>query len=128
MPQIPGIHWEVVVSRPTSAAFATQIILRRIVLIAAGTFFLIGLFFWLTLTFLVIQPIERLAPISEAIGLTQPLSNEEKNYLIKQARRDDQIGHLIRSVMRMEEFHRGTNERTSHTLGNQYGSDLQPRA
>jgi PAS domain S-box-containing protein len=101
--QIPGIHWEVVVSRPTSAAFATQIILRRIVLIAAGTFFLIGLLFWLTLAFLVIQPIERLAPISEAIGLTQPLSNEEKNYLTKQARRDDQIGHLFRSVMRMED-------------------------
>ncbi|HLO18615.1 MAG TPA: cache domain-containing protein, partial [Anaerolineales bacterium] len=101
--RITNIGWEVVVSRPTSAAFATQIILRRIVLIAAGTFILIGLFFWLTLTFRVIQPIERLAPISESIGLNQPISQEEQNHLIKQARRGDQIGHLIRSIMKMEE-------------------------
>jgi PAS domain S-box-containing protein len=100
---ITGIGWEVVVSRPTSAAFATQIILRRIVLVAAGTFILIGLFFWLTLTFRVIQPIERLAPISESIGLNRPLSHEEQKHLVKHARRGDQIGHLIRSVMRMQD-------------------------
>ncbi|HLO14822.1 MAG TPA: ATP-binding protein, partial [Anaerolineales bacterium] len=101
--QTTDINWEVVVSRPTSAAFATQIILRRIVLIAAGTFILIGLFFWLTLTFRVIQPIERLVPISESIGLNRPLSQEEQNQLIKQARRGDQIGHLIRSILNMED-------------------------
>jgi PAS domain S-box-containing protein len=101
--QIPGIQWDVVVSRPTSAAFATQIILRRIVLIAAATFILIGLFFWLALTLQVLQPIERLAPISESIGLNQSISQEEQNYLIKQARRGDQIGHLIRSILNMKD-------------------------
>ena len=101
--QIPGIKWDVVVSRPTSAAFATQIILRRIVLIAAGTFILIGLFFWMTLTLRVIQPIERLTPISESIGLNQSISQNEQNYLIKQARRVDQIGHLIRSILNMKD-------------------------
>ncbi len=101
--QIVGIEWQVIVSRPTSAAFATQIILQRIVLVAAATFILIGLFFWLTLTYRVIQPIERLAPISESIGLNRPLSEEEQNHLIKQARRGDQIGHLIRSIMKMED-------------------------
>ena len=100
---ITGIHWDVVVSRPTSAAFATQIVLRKIVLVAAGTFILIGLFFWLTLTFLVIQPIERLAPISESIGLNQPISKEDQDHLIKQARRGDQIGHLIRSILNMKD-------------------------
>ena len=100
---ISRINWDVVVSRPTEAAFSTQIILRRIVLVAAATFILIGLFFWLTLTFRVIQPIERLAPISESIGLNQPISQEQQNHLIKEARRKDQIGHLIRSIMKMEE-------------------------
>jgi PAS domain S-box-containing protein len=100
---VTNIDWQVIVSRPTSAAFATQIILRRIVQIAAGTFFLIGLFFWATLTLRVIRPIEKLAPISESIGLNQPISEEQQEHLLSQARRNDQIGDLIRSVLRMRD-------------------------
>jgi PAS domain S-box-containing protein len=100
---VSNINWEVIVSRPTAAAFATQIILRRIVLIAAATFLLIGLFFWATLTIRVIRPIERLAPISESIGLNQPISQEEQTHLLAESQRHDQIGHLIRSIIRMRE-------------------------
>jgi PAS domain S-box-containing protein len=100
---VADINWEVIVSRPTSAAFATQIILRRIVLIAAGTFLLIGLFFWGTLTLRVIRPIERLAPISESIGLNQPISQEDQQLLQSEAQRSDQIGHLIRSILHMKD-------------------------
>ena len=100
---VSNINWEVVVSRPTAAAFATQIILRRIVLIAAATFLLIGLFFWATLTMRVIRPIERLAPISESIGLNQPLSQDEQTHLLGESKRSDQIGHLIRSIIRMRD-------------------------
>jgi PAS domain S-box-containing protein len=100
---VSEIDWEVVVSRPTSAAFATQIILRRIVLIAAATFLLIGLFFWATLTIRVIRPIERLAPISEAIGLNQPISQADQQHLYLESNRSDQIGHLIRSILHMKD-------------------------
>jgi PAS domain S-box-containing protein len=100
---VADIDWQVIVSRPTSAAFATQIILRRIVQIAAVTFLLIGLFFWGTLTLRVIRPIERLAPISESIGLNQPISEQEQQHLLSQAQRSDQIGHLIRSIIRMKD-------------------------
>ena len=100
---VPKVNWQVIVSRPTSAAFATQIILRRIVLVAAGTFLLIGLFFWGTLTVRVIRPIERLAPISEAIGLNQPISQEDKKHLISESKRNDQIGHLNQSILRMKD-------------------------
>ncbi|RPJ29117.1 MAG: GAF domain-containing protein [Chloroflexi bacterium] len=100
---VSTINWEVIVSRPTSAAFATQIILRRIVQIAAATFLLIGLFFWGTLTLRVIRPIERLAPISESIGLNQPISQAEQAHLLSQSQRNDQIGHLIRSIIRMKD-------------------------
>ena len=99
---VSNINWQVIVSRPTSAAFATQIILRRIVIVAAGTFILIGLFFWGTLTIRVIRPIERLAPISEAIGRNQPLSAEDLNHLVNASKRGDQIGHLIQSIIRMK--------------------------
>ena len=100
---VSRIHWEVIVSRPTAAAFATQIILRRIVLIAAATFLLIGLFFWGTLSIRVIRPIERLAPISESIGLNQPISPEDQKQLLSGSQRNDQIGHLIRSIIRMKD-------------------------
>lgn len=99
--EVPSIQWQVVVSRPVTAAFTTQIMLRRIVLIAAGTFLLIGLFFWLTLTTRVIRPIEQLAPISETIGERQSISKDERSLLLKYARRNDQIGHLIRSIIHM---------------------------
>ncbi|MDL1910088.1 GAF domain-containing protein [Chloroflexi bacterium CFX6] len=100
---VSNINWQVIVSRPTSNAFATQIMLRRIVLVAAGTFVLIGLFFWGALTVRVIRPIERLAPISEAIGLNQPISNEDQRHLISESKRSDQIGHLNQSILRMKD-------------------------
>ncbi len=100
---VPKVNWQVLVSRPTSAAFATQIFLRRIVLVAAGTFILIGLFFWGTLTVRVIRPIERLAPISEAIGLNQPISQEDQKHLISESKRNDQIGHLNQSILRLKD-------------------------
>jgi len=98
---VSGIGWKVVVSRPIAAAFTTQIFLRQIVLAVAGSFLLIGLFFWLALAFRVIQPIERLAPISESIGTKQGISKEERSLLLRQAGRGDQIGHLIRSIIQM---------------------------
>ena len=100
---VADINWQVIVSRPTAAAFATQIILRRIVQVAAATFLLIGLFFWVTLTVRVIRPIERLGPISESIGLNQPISQQEQEHLVSQSLRNDQIGHLIRSIIRMKD-------------------------
>lgn len=99
---IPEIQWGVVVSRPTQNAFATRIFLRQIVVVAASTFILIGLFFWGALTLRVIIPVERLAPASEAIGKNQPLSPEERAVIEKQAKRLDQIGHLTRSILEME--------------------------
>lgn len=100
---IGDVGWGVVASSPTSAAFSTQIILQRITAIAAATFVLIGLFFWGTLSRRVINPIEGLVPISQAIGENKPLTLEERGHLKHLARRTDQIGHLIQSILRMED-------------------------
>ncbi len=100
---IPGINWTVVVSRPTSVAFATQGVLERIAAVAAVTFILIGLFFWAVLSARVIRPIERLAPISEAIGANQTISVEARAQVHSIAQREDQIGHLVRSILRLED-------------------------
>jgi len=100
---IENINWEVVVSRPTAQAFSTQIILRRVVLVATLTFVIIGLFFWGALANRVIRPIEKLVPISEAIGQNQSIEAEQRQQLVQLAARNDQIGHLIRSIMSMED-------------------------
>lgn len=101
---IPEIGWGVIISRLTVSAFATQIFLRRVVIIATATFVLIGLFFWRTLTIRVIAPIERLAPTSEAIGLNKPIQPEDREILEEQADRRDQVGHLTRSILKVEEL------------------------
>ncbi len=101
---IPEIGWGVIISRPTATAFSTQIFLRQVVIVAATTFLLIGLFFWWMLSLRVVTPIERLAPTSEAIGMNKPISPEDRKILEKQAKRSDQVGNLTRSILRMEEL------------------------
>ncbi|MGB7873700.1 MAG: ATP-binding protein [Anaerolineales bacterium] len=101
---IPEIGWGVIISRPTATAFSTQIFLRRIVLAAAATFVLVGLFFWRMLKLRVVTPIERLAPTSEAIGMNKPIRPEDREILETQARRSDQVGNLTRSILHLEEL------------------------
>src|SRR3990172_4383552 len=99
---IPSVEWGVIISRPTANAFATRIILQRITQVAMATFVLIGLAFWGILSWRVINPIEKLAPISEAIGLNQEIEQGQRAQIEKMSRRADQIGNLIRSILRME--------------------------
>jgi len=99
---IPSVDWGVIISRPTANAFATRIILQRITQVAVATFILIGLAFWGILSWRVINPIEKLAPISEAIGLSQEIEQSQRTEIEKMSRRGDQIGNLIRSILRME--------------------------
>lgn len=101
---IPSGSWAAIVSRPTQMAYASK---RTINYVALGTvffFLLIGLFFWLTLTRNVIKPIEELANVSQAIGedprLRRPPQRPQLDIL---AQRSDQIGHLVRSILRMEQ-------------------------
>lgn len=100
---IPTLGWGVVISRPTADAFATQIILERITQVSAATFLLIGLAFWGILSIRVIRPIEKLAPVSEAIGLNQEIEANQRTQIERMSKRGDQIGHLIRSILRMED-------------------------
>jgi len=99
---IPNAGWTVIVSRPVSVAFASQITLHRLTLGSMFVFIVIGLVFWLTLNRRVITPIERLAPVSEAIGMNQNIGADDRLRLQILARRRDQIGHLIQSIFRME--------------------------
>jgi signal transduction histidine kinase len=99
---IPSVNWGVIISRPTSSAFAARMFLTTITAITIATFLLIGLAFWGILSWRVINPIEKLTPISESIGLNQELGKTQRMQIEKMSKRSDQIGHLIRSILRME--------------------------
>lgn len=100
---IPSAGWGVIVSRSAEAAFATQRNIHRLVLIAVFAFLVFGFFFWLALSRHVIRPLERLALISQNIGLETKTSRPDRQALSSMSERRDQIGHLIRSLQRMEE-------------------------
>jgi PAS domain S-box-containing protein len=100
---IPGIDWKVVVSRPTSVAFETEIMLRRATVIAGGLFVLIGLLFWAMLSSHVIHPIEELATASKAIGIDPSIADQEQQRLSRWSSRADQIGQLVGNFLRMQQ-------------------------
>lgn len=99
---IPSAGWGVIVSRPTAAAFATSQATHRGVLLTIGVFLIVGLFFWLALSRQVLHPLERLAAFSRTIGLDEEFSEDHRLQLTTLSERPDQIGHLTRSLTRME--------------------------
>ena len=99
---VPKAGWGVIVSRPTSVAFATPRAFHRGILLLVGVFLGIGLIFWMALSRQVIRPLERLAAMSRMIGRQQDVSPEQRDALQAMADRPDQMGHLIRSLTRME--------------------------
>lgn len=100
---IPSAGWGVIVSRPTSAAFATPRATHRAIVFSVAFFLVIGLFFWFALSRQVIRPLEILAVFSQTIGLDEYSGDSQRQAISQLAHRPDQIGHLIRSLSRMEE-------------------------
>lgn len=100
---IPSAGWGVVVSRPAAVAFATPRAIHRVVLFAIVIFLVIGLAFWVALSRQVIRPLERLAVVSQTFGLEGKTGLRNQADISLLTERSDQIGHLIRSLRRMEE-------------------------
>ncbi len=101
---VPSGSWAAIVSRPTDTAYATRRMINYVVLGATIFFVLVGLYFWLTLTGRVIKPIEILANVSQTIGQSQTVWRPPRRpELDPMANRSDQIGYLVRSILRMEQ-------------------------
>jgi signal transduction histidine kinase/HAMP domain-containing protein len=99
---IPSAGWGVIVDRPTAVAFASAGSLHRGLLAAMAIFLIGGLLFWLSLTRRVLRPLERLASFSQAIGHSPDGTQAPTTDLDALSRRPDQVGHLTRSLARME--------------------------
>lgn len=95
--------WGVIVRRPAEVAFATSRNFHRGLIIALALFLLGATLFWLQLTQRVIRPLEHLTRFGEMVGGAIAPKNQIRTDLSPIAQRQDQMGQLARTLLRMEE-------------------------
>src|SRR6266496_143732 len=96
---VPDVSWAVVVQRPAGEALAVIAQFQFWLLTAALLFAIGGLLFWLMLLVRVIRPLHTLAIQHQALPASEQSIPEEATVL---AERDDEVGHLARSLVRLE--------------------------
>ncbi len=96
---VPDVGWAVVVQRPAGEALAVIAQFQFWLLAAALLFTIGGLLFWLTLLGRVIRPLHTLAIQHQALPASEQSIPEEATVL---AERFDEVGHLARSLVRLE--------------------------
>ncbi len=94
-----NIGWAVVVQRPESEALAVVTQFHLWLLTAALLFAIGGLFFWLILLVRVIRPLHTLAIQHQVLPTSEQAIPANATML---ARRDDEVGDLARSLVRLE--------------------------
>ncbi|NPA93045.1 MAG: GAF domain-containing protein [Chloroflexi bacterium] len=99
---IRSAEWGVVVGRSTESAFATINLFRHATHLALAVVVITGVLFWFGLSTQVIRPIEQLAAYSKAIGQDGPHDPKQQKALERLYNRPDQVGHLARTLVRME--------------------------
>ncbi|RME82690.1 MAG: GAF domain-containing protein [Caldilineae bacterium] len=100
---VPVAGWGVIVQRPASEAFATIRRFHRLLILAVSVYVAGGLFFWLALSRRVIVPLEKLAEFSLRVGRGGGREDWRAITLTPWSRRQDQVGHLARSLTTMAE-------------------------
>ncbi len=94
--------WGVIVSHPTDKAFASSQTFYRGILLILAIFVLAGIVFWISLNHQAIRPLSHLVEYSQTIGRQQKIIGEERHQLDRLSSRDDQVGNLTNSLIRME--------------------------
>jgi PAS domain S-box-containing protein len=94
--------WGVIVSRPTSTAFASTQTFYRGVLLILIVFVLGGVIFWIGLNRQAIRPLGNLVDYSQTIGQDYGISAHQRSHLESLSQRRDQVGNLTKSLVRME--------------------------
>jgi len=96
---VPHVGWAVVVQRPTGEALAVITQFQFWLLITALLFAIGGLLFWLLLLVRVIRPLHTLAIEHQALPASEKSIPVHATLL---AERDDEVGRLARSLVRLE--------------------------
>lgn len=97
---VPNVNWAVVVQRPASEALAVGTQFQLWLLLVALFFALGGLLFWLILLGRVIRPLHTLAVQHQVLPTSEQDIPVHATVL---AVRDDEVGDLARSLVRLEQ-------------------------
>jgi len=100
---VTGAGWGVIVSRPTARAFETPRTFFEGIIVVLLIFIVAGFSYWIALSRMIIQPLGDLEAYSRLIGEDVDTSAEQNQILAELANRPDQVGHLTRSLMGMEQ-------------------------
>jgi len=124
---VPYTGWAVVVQRPASEALAVVAHLHLWLLVAALLFAIGGLLFWLMLLSRVIRPLHTLAIQHQALPASEQSIPVHATVL---AARDDEVGDLARSLVRLERdgLEKLGELRTLLETSNAVVGSLEPRA
>ena len=124
---VRGAGWAVVVQRPASEALALVAQFHLWLFGAALLFAMGGLLFWLMLLTRVIRPLHTLAIEHEALPTSEQSLPENTTVI---AGRDDEVGNLARSLMRLERdgLEKLGELRTLLETSNVVVGSLEPRA
>jgi signal transduction histidine kinase len=124
---VPYTGWAVVVQRPASEALAVVAQLHLWLLVAALLFAIGGLLFWLMLLSRVIRPLHTLAIQHQALPASEQSIPVHATVL---AARDDEVGDLARSLVRLERdgLEKLGELRTLLETSNAVVGSLEPRA
>ncbi len=124
---VQDVGWAVVVQRPVSEALAVVAQFHLWLLIAALLFAIGGLLFWFMLLVRVIRPLHTLAIQHQTLPTSEQSIPVQTTVL---AKRDDEVGHLAQSLVRLE--HDGLKKlgelRTLLETSNAVVSSLEPHA
>ncbi len=96
---VPNAGWAVVVQRPASEALVVVIQLHLWLLAAALLFAIGGLLFWLLLLARFIHPLQLLAQQHQTLPMSEQAIPQDT---ITLATRNDEVGELARSLIRLE--------------------------
>src|SRR5207302_185112 len=124
---VPDVGWAVVVQRPAGEVQAVVAQFQFWLLTAALLFAIGGLLFWLMLLIRVIRPLHTLAIQHQALPASAQFIPVGTTML---AARDDEVGHLARSLVRLERdgLQKLGELRTLLETSNAVVGSLEPRA
>ncbi len=124
---VPHAGWAVIVQRPVSEALAVVFQLQLWLLTAALLFAIGGLLFWLILLSRVIRPLHTLAIQHQVLPTSEQSIPVNTTVL---AARDDEVGNLARSLVRLERdgLEKLGELRTLLETSNAVVGSLEPRA
>jgi signal transduction histidine kinase len=124
---VPHVGWAVVVQRPADEALAVVMQFHLWLLTAALLFAIGGLLFWLMLLLRVIRPLHTLAIQHQALPASEQSIPVHATVL---AGRDDEVGDLARSLVRLERdgLEKLGELRTLLETSNAVVESLEPRA